>query len=296
LTETEVTLVEKFSLELAEIEAKAREHQRERDSLNERTSVLAKERNELNNQASTLFKEIRQLRNQDREVSSEISSLRYEKEVSFDQLDKIREELQPLQEKFDKMKEDRSIPYHSLRREQRDLEWRLQTSVLKMDEERSIVERIAELQRQLKPAEERENIRQEIIHRRKHARALRARIDYAKARIPELVPQSRSLREKINPIAEKANVIRKAADEKHAAFLESKEQADAMHQKFIEKLKQVKACREQLSGVKGNIRRNRTAETKRLLDKTAESAYDKWKAGEKLTMDEFKLLVQKGLL
>jgi uncharacterized coiled-coil DUF342 family protein len=287
LTETEVTLVEKFSLELAEIEADAREYQRERDILNERTSLLAKERNELNNQASALFKEIRQLRNQDREISSEISALRYEKEASFDQ---------PLQEKIDKMKEDRSIPYHSLRREQRDLEWRLQTSVLKMDEERSIVERIAELQRQLKPAEERENIRQEIIKRRKHARTLRARIDYTKSRIPELVPQSRSLREQINTIAEKANEIRKAADEKHAAFLESKEQADAMHQKFIEKLKQVKACREQLSGVKGNLRRNRSEATKRKLDKTAESAYDKWKAGEKLTMDEFKLLVQKGLL
>lgn len=296
MTETEVTLVEKFSLELAEVEADAREHQRERDTLNERTSFLAKERNELNNQASALFKEIRQLRNQDREISSEISALRYEKESSFDQLDKIREELQPLQKKFDKMKEDRSIPYHSLRREQRDLEWRLQTTVLKMDEERSIVERIAELQRQLKPAEERENIRHEIIQRRKHARALRSRIDYTKARIPELVPQSRSLREQINPLAEKANEIRKAADEKHAAFLESKELADAMHQKFIEKLKQVKACREQLSGVKGNIRRNRSEETRRKLDKSAESAYDKWKAGEKLTMDEFKLLVQKGLL
>ena len=63
-----------------------------------------------------------------------------------------------MQEKFDKLKDSPHIPYHGLRREQRDLEWTLQTTVMKMDEERHLVERIAELQKQLKPAEERENV------------------------------------------------------------------------------------------------------------------------------------------
>ena len=292
----DISLVEKFSLELAEIEAEAREYQRERDKLNERTSLLARERNELNNKGNEYFQEIRKLKNKNRHISTELAELRFEKEANFEQLHLIREELKPLQEALDKMKDHHNIPYHSLRREQRDLEWKLQTTVLKMEEERHLVERIAALQKELKPAEEQENIRTEIIQRRKRARALRARIDFIKARIPELMAQSRPLREKVMELSGKANEIRKAADEKHSAFLEAKAQADAMHQKFIEKLKQVKACRGQLYGVKGALRKKRSDATRRLLNKTAESAVDKWKAGEKLTMDEFKLLVQKGLL
>lgn len=296
MTETEITRVEQFSMELAEIEAAARTHQRERDTLNEQTSILARARNELNNNANEFFQEIRRLRNKDRIISSEITELRIEKEANFEQLDILREELKPMQEKFDKLKDSPHIPYHGLRREQRDLEWRLQTTVMKMDEERHLVERIAELQKQLKPAEERENLRHEISKRRRLGRTLRERIDYIKPRIPQLITQSRPLREKIGELSEKAHEIRKAADEKHAAFLVAKEQADAKHQKFIEKLKKVKAIREQLSGAKGAIRKKRTAATRDMLDKSADTAYTKWKAGEKLTMDEFKLLIQKGLM
>ena len=285
-------------MELAEIEAKAREYQRERDELNERTSLLARERNELNRKANEFFQEIRKLKDSDHDISIELNRLRFEKEDNFEQLAQIREELKPLQEAFEKIKgkENLGIPYHSLRREQRDLEWRLQTSVLKMEEERSLVERIAEIQRRLKPVEEQENLRTEIIKRRKQSRALRARIDFIKTRIPELLAQSRPLREKINELYEEVNEIRKAADEKHAQFLEAKEQADAKHQKFIEKLKRVKFCREQLSGAKGAMRRKRSETSRKIINQTAESAFKKWKNGEKLTMDEFKLLVQKGLL
>ena len=296
MTETDITLIEKYSMELAETEAEAREYQRTRDELNEKTSYLARERNELNNKASELFQEIRRVKNRDHDISNELARMRFEKEANFEELAQIREELKPLQEDFEKMKGDPGIPYHSLRREQRDLEWKLQTTVMKMEEERNYVERIAEIQRKLKPEEERENLRSEIRKKRKHARALRARIDFIKPRIPELVAESRALREKLTEPIEKANEIRKAADEKHAEFLEAKEQADTMHQKFIEKLKLVKACRGQLSGVKGALKKKRSAATRKLIDQTAESAFEKWKTGEKLTIDEFKLLVQKGLL
>lgn len=285
-------------MELAEIEAEAREYQRARDEMNERTSRLARERNELNQKASEFFQRIRSMKNRDHEISNELTRLRLEKEANFEELARIREELIPLHEEFEKMKGDPSIsiPYHSLRREQRDLEWKLQTTVMKMEEERNYVERIAKIQRKLKPAEERENLRSEIRKKQKNARALRARIAFIKARIPELVTESRAIREKLTEPIEKATEIRKAADEKHTEFLKAKEQADLMHQKFIDKLKLVKSCREQLSGVKGALKKKRSAATRKLIDQTAESAFEKWKTGEKLTIDEFKLLVHKGLL
>ena len=89
---------------------------------------------------------------------------------------------------------------------------------------------------------------------------------------------------------------KKEADKVHKEYLEAKEKADLVHKELQETRDEIKKIR----GTMYESRRKKEIERQKFikerLEQKAKVAYDKLKDGGKLTMEEFTILVEKGLL
>jgi uncharacterized coiled-coil DUF342 family protein len=94
----------------------------------------------------------------------------------------------------------------------------------------------------------------------------------------------------------KVNSLRKQANDFHKQFLESKKKADSFHRDFLAKVSEKNELRDKLKEYKQRIRKQ-IQETKQAnLEESTKKAYEKYEKGENLTLDEFRLLVEKGMI
>jgi uncharacterized coiled-coil DUF342 family protein len=94
----------------------------------------------------------------------------------------------------------------------------------------------------------------------------------------------------------KADEVRKEADKSHQDFLTKKKEADAIHQEYIERIQSIRQLSSQVSKIRHEHREKQLAEAKEKMEEKAEDALGKFKSGEKLTFEEFRSLIDRGLI
>ena len=92
------------------------------------------------------------------------------------------------------------------------------------------------------------------------------------------------------------NSIRKLEREHQKLFLENKKIADSFHRDFLSKVSEKNELRNQLKDFKQKVRKEMREKLKTDVEESTQKAYAKYEKGENLSMDEFRLLVEKGLI
>ena len=90
--------------------------------------------------------------------------------------------------------------------------------------------------------------------------------------------------------------MRKQANEYHKQFLENKKKADTHHKDFLSKVSEKNEARTKLKEFQQKVRKEMQEKIKVNLEENTKKAFEKYEKGDNLSLEEFRLLVEKGMI
>ena len=93
-----------------------------------------------------------------------------------------------------------------------------------------------------------------------------------------------------------ADVFRKQADDLHAQFLEAKKQANLIHNEYLTHIREINKTRQSINKNKQKFRKKQDEERREKMKVKTEDAKKKFDQGRKLSFEEFRTLIDKGLI
>lgn len=264
--------------ELEEVSGELRRIAEERASLKGRVKDLRREAAEFRGERNALNEKVKNLKlilaELKREYDEKAASLR-------DLRRRVREHL--------RMKPARSE--ESLREEIEKIDWEIQTGSLPLEEERKLVERVKSLEKQLS------------FYRRLHA--MRDEISTLESRLKEIKDEISSCRERIAEAAAKSQIFHEKMVEALRRVGELKPKLEEVERRFRESRRRLLDLRLKYRGLKSQIstlrraireeeERRRAEALSALKEKIGREALEKLRRGEKISLEEFKILAEQG--
>ncbi len=251
-----------------------------RDELNKNVSQLAsqlkrerEERNRANKQVAELKAFKQEFRKELDEKSSLISELETKKKGSIallkDDPDQVRDRI-------------------------RKLEWFLQTNVLTLGKENEVVKEISTLEKKLKSAKIIDEVDTELSGLFDTARNIRTKVNEFRNQMLELVKMSQDHHLKVVELGKQLADLKKEADNAHENYLKSFGLASEALSKARKVRDQIRDINEKITFEKDSGRSERRKNLEQRVEKVVSQAYEKVKRGDKITMDELSVLVDKG--
>ncbi len=296
--------IEANLLKISNIEANARDIKQQRAELNRKVTTIANKRNQLNEQVKEIIvsaKEEREKRDQCNQLISEIKEkktiLLKELEGFNEQIKRLEEQLDQSQEKSSEQKRRPNIPTRRIRKQIQDLEWKLQTtSNIAINEEREIVDQINRLEQRFREARESDVISRDLKAIYNRTRVLRGKLRGLDRDLRTKAHESRIHHKAMIQAFKNADVFRKQADDLHSQFLEAKKQANLIHNEYLTHIREINKTRQFINKNKQKYRQKQDEERREKLKVKTEDAKKKFDQGRKLSFEEFRTLINKGLI
>ena len=289
-------MAEESVLKLAEINRLTTSLREKRDGLNDEAKQLMKERDALNAQVADRLKQAREHREKRDEYNQKVAEFKAKRDEIYAKLKSKVEEREDTEEEAEEIKNKTSAPVHVLRRKIRELDWSLQTQVLDLKHEREIIEQIATLEEELKVADDAAAKRKESAKTRTEIEDFRLLMNAHHNSVLEFARLSQEENQRMIEAYAEVDALRKEADEAHRRYLMTRKEADETHRQYIETKQENSRLRKELSEVRVRRRVEKLQEIEERLEEKASTALEKFKRGERLTMEEFSLLMKRGLL
>ena len=284
--------------QIRELERQIRIWRKKREELNSQVIEKTKIRNQKNEEVKELIKQANESKELRDEFNSKISELKAQKQVIDAQLketEKVHEETESKLEPVE-IPKNMNSQLKRYQRELKDLEWKLQTQSLNIEDERRLVDRIADLDEKIEGLSEFKNLSHDRVKAYQNLRRLRNHMYKTIREMNGYVKESRTYHKAMVELFSRANIIRKEADSIHADIQKVKTQADLIHSEFVEKLKLKRSLSNKIKRYAQRIQEDqKTRETKALKEKST-NVLQKTKDGKKISFDDFKSLIDLGLI
>ena len=274
----------KISQELKALESEAESYKRE-------LLALKQKRDEKNAQVSDLIKkgkENKELRDKANEETKKYKALREENSSK----------LRTIYESLNKIKEatkNKDITSSSeIEKKIDNIEWKLETEVLSLDKERQLVDIIKDLKKDLKESKNYEALSKEARFSRKDLDTLKKNSEEFHKKVLELSDESTKYHERMIYYFNSSEGIKKEADTTHKNYLEKKKYVDELYDKIRELRAKIKGLEINSRKTEKQEKEKKIKEKKIELSKKSEDILEKFKNGEKLTLDELKILQAGG--
>jgi len=266
----------------------------ERDGLKEKARIWADKRDRLHEEIRDLRLQIHSLRQRRDALNVEVKHLKSLREALLRRRKEILEEIVKLRQEKRRMNAEK--PFHSqsyLKKKIERIEWKIQTESLPLDVERELIDQVKALEAQMEFYRKAEKIKSRIADLRREADRLKAdSLDY-RSRIHETAAQSQEFHMKMLKKIEDVRRLKAKADEMHQQYAEFRDKAKAISLELKETLAEIRTLREQLKTREEEERKQKEEELQKQMEK---DALEKLRRGEKLSFDEFKILIEKGLI
>jgi len=260
-----------------------------RNRLDDQTKSLAGKRDELNSQFQKLRKQIQELKTKRDSLNRQVRELKEEREEARKKLVARRGETDSVKKVILNLEKRASGSYSELRKRMDDLEWTIQTNALSPKEEARLIGQIKGFESRVVVHEKIRELKDKTILLHAGIGAARLKANEAHGKMSELVKESELYHEKMLEVVEQASDIKARADEIHREYVQLKKQADEAHLGYVK----TKEERERIVREDQMKRLKKQQEVKQRIESNAEG---KFKRGEKLSLDEFRTLVEKGLV
>jgi len=277
--------LEELNRQLTSLRKQRDEHNNEARKWAEKRNAIHEEIKRLRNEARTLKEKRDTINQQVKELKNLREKARAEHKEERAQILKAKEKLEGLAAK----KASRS--FASVEKEIEDLEWKIQTSSLSVKEEETLVNRVKTLEAQRSIHKQINELKNNLIELQTEERALETRAKLSHEKLAELAEQSQKFHQQMLEQLEKARSLKTEADEAHQKCLENRQRAQEIHQKFVELLKQIQSIEQH---IQQEEKEKQAKKQKELRQEAGEKALEKMRRGEKLTWEEFKILMEKG--
>ena len=264
----------------------------QKDEREERIAKVADEREAFNREA----KEQRKIRD---ELNSELKE-NLAKAIEFrDQRNEINKQVEENKKARNKVNDEiKSLEWSSGKKDKirieaeiKKIDQIIETRVLDIKKENQLVKNANDLRKELAEIKEDDKVKEE-------AAELKKKSEEFHAKVVELSEQAQEAHEQMLSYFRKTDEIRTAADEAHKLFLQARKNASAKHEEFKMILSEIHVINKKLGSNKNRKRRSDKSggssnnKKNREEKERAESIFDKFKNGKKLSTEEL-LLLQK---
>lgn len=287
------------------MEAIARDVKHQREGINRKVTEIANKRNSLNEQVKELIVTAKEEREKRDQCNDKITALKETKALLLKELEGFEKQAEGLNGQLEGLHGNKGNTHSrrvdmsakKIRHEIQELEWKIQTtSNLSINEEREIVEQIARLEQKFREVRETDVISRDLRTFNNRIKALKGKIRSLDNELRSHARESRFHHKTMIQAFKNADVMRKQADDLHAQFLEAKKQANSIHNEYLNYLREINRIRQDINKSKQKVRAKQDAHRKEKLEEKTEDAKKKFEEGRKLSFEEFRTLIDKGLI
>ena len=275
------------------------------------------QRNQLNEQVKQTRQEIDQLKTERDAINEKVKLLKQQR-------DEIRSKTVPITEKIESLKEKISELQKKVPRERKEdlqeeldaIEWKIQTTSLDLQEEKGLIENVKQLETLLSSYKKIDKKYKKMSELQSQRQAIEAEADVFHKELTDLAKKSQDLHTQMIEKVNAAKVGRAQADSLHQAYLKAKEDILSFQVKIAELTGQLRGLRNAMRE-EDKVRRlaaQQAYKDRQLADKEREQAdkekqqvvkekqkaikeklgaeaRDKLQKGEKLSWNEFQLVM-----
>lgn len=278
--------------------------QRRREQI-ERLHELSNRRNELrsirdkkNQESKALFDEAKTSREKRDQINEEVQVRKQMRDILREDADKIGKRLVELGSQMKNV----SVPKNrrvgdKIRRLERQLET---TPFLTKEMEKQTLQQLEELSSEFERIEQFKDLRSEFRDIQNKLRTMQTEIKTYHTSVTTLAQESQVHQEKMLNATKEAKKIKEEADEAHAEIIALSSSINDIRKELDGLTQEVKKLSSEFGQELQAVRKARKMEAKKVrdqqLDVRAEEILVRYKDGAKLTLDEFKVLMERGLI
>lgn len=258
-----------------------------RNQLDDQAKLLAQKRDELNEQFQELKAKIQELKEKRDALNARVRELKEKRDEARKRLQAKRNEAESVKETILSLEKKVAGSYSNLKKKMQELEWKIQTNSLSAKEEARLIVQIKDLESKLVIHDKIRELRDRMIMVQAEMNGARLEANEAHEKLSEFAKESEVYHERMIEVAKQASDLKSKADEAHLNYARVRQQADEAHQEYIK----AKELRQKIIMEDQATRLRKQQEVRRKVENIAE---EKLKKGEKLSLDEFRTLVEKG--
>lgn len=259
-------------------------------SQNEKIRVLVEKRNKLNMKVKELRQDIRLKKVERDKLNSKVKVLKEIRNKAHLEIKKKVEVLKEFRKKINFLSE--KLPHrngYDLQNEFDELEWKIQTTTLDLDEEKRLVEKVRILGTQINKYKKIEKQKSKILDLRRDIKKYETEANNAHLELTEFANKSQELHNLISLKFDELKKIKEKADQLHVTYLEIKKQYLPLKNESKELVQKKRTL---LNNIKEKDKKKRIKTEKKLKIRIKKNVQNKIKNKEKLSWNEFKLLTE----
>ena len=275
-----------------ELQKKANEARNKRDQLHLQSKKLILERDSLNAKIRELREQAKEHRKRRDEINERVKNAKKVRNQLNEAYEKIRMKIRALEKKRSVALGGPSI--RKLKNEVRQLEHEQMTRPMSPQNEKELIEKIAQLHLKIKEKEkallqdpkikktleEEKQIKEKAEKQHRQVEELAKKAQQEHEKMINLLKQCDQIREKINELQEKIVIVKIEADKIHNEFISYVDKIHELDRKIAEEKKKSSIKLEDLP----------------LSQKRANEIFERFKGGEKLSTEDLMILQKAGLI
>lgn len=277
---------------------------------NAQIKKFIEKRNQLHEQVKKDRDEVNKLKVERDALNEQVKLLKQQRDAVRVQVTPIMDEINALKEKIEENKKKLPrVNQHELKEELDAIEWKIATTSLDLKEEKELIDQVKTLETQLSGFKKIDALHKKVNELYEHRKNFDAQAEVYHQQLTEVAKKSQDLHA---VMMQKIDVMKREkaeADSLHQAFVKTKEQNNLLYA-------QVRALMEQSSGLKNSIweqnqarwkeedakrkeeqakrkeeQEQRAIKEQAVKEKIGSEAKEKLQRGEKVSWDEFQLMM-----
>lgn len=285
----EVIKEDDLKKEIEEIESNISQLENSKDDYNKEAQIHLKRRERTNDHFKKIKVEATDFRDKRDLLNQEVHDLKLKREDLKKELLSRRNEIQKKITSLDKLKKNIPTNFNSLKKEQEKLEWTIQTNPLSKQKEQKLIERINEIEYKLVDYIRMKDLKNEISKGREDLKSLQYQMKSLYEEQAKLSKKSDIYHEELLKLQSKANKFREESSNAHESYIKYQDKLFQIRNEIRKKTIKVKELRKRLYEVLKLVQVGKDDDFKK---KSLDGAIKKFKKDRKLTLEEFKLVLE----
>jgi uncharacterized coiled-coil DUF342 family protein len=261
------------------------------------------QRNQLNDQVKKTRQEIDELKTERDSINEKVKLLKQQRDGIRAKTTPITEEINAIKEKISELK--KKVPrerQQDLQEELEAIEWKIQTTSLDLQEEKGLIENVKQLEILLSSYKKIDLKYKKIKDLLTQRQTIEAQADTLHKELTDLAKKSQEIHSQMIEKVNTAKVSKAQADGLHQAYIKTKEEIVLFQVKIAELTGQLRGLRasmreedkaRKIATQQANKEKEHEVKEKQqaIKDKLGAEARDKLQKGEKLSWNEFQLVM-----
>lgn len=265
----------------------------QKNKLDDEAYEWAEKRDKLNEKTKNLRLEIQGLRSERDKINEKVKELKQQRNETATKIHEKIDETRKLNEDNKGLAKKRPSTNHQALQEEIDsIEWKIQTTSMTLQEDKEHVEKVKQLETQLKVHKKLERVSQQAFKLRTEAKSLKTQSEQYHKELTENAQKSQDLHKKMFEKIEESKKSRAEADALHKQFVEAREKTRPIQDDIVKISIQIRQLKGELQEEEQKERKESESAIRETLEKRA---IEKMKRREKLSWEEFQILAEKGL-